>query len=60
MTINVVVTVVSCIVNFSAKISPATCKSPPIPTPPLTVNAPVEVETEIAVELIVSVLMNAV
>ena len=59
VTTTLVVTVVSCIVNFSAKISPATCKSwpiftvPAIPTPPLTTNAPVVLEIDVAVFVIV-------
>ena len=51
---NVVVTVVSCIVNFSATISPATYTLPPIPTPPFTTSAPVVVDTLAAVSYIVT------
>ena len=40
----VVVTVVYCIVNFCATISPPTYKSPPIPTPPPTTREPVIVD----------------
>ena len=46
VTKNVVVTVVSCISNSWAIILPPTYKSPPIPTPPLTINPPVLVEVE--------------
>ena len=52
VTTTLVVTVVSCIVNFSAIISPPTYKFPPIPTPPATVKAPVVVEDELLISLI--------
>ena len=58
--ISVVVTVVSCIVNFCATISPPTYKSPPMPTPPETCSAPVlvDVEDEV-VDINKSVVRNA-
>ena len=45
------VTVVYCITNLVALIVPPTFKSPPIPTPPTTVKAPVlvDVDAELAV-----------
>ena len=60
VTIDVVVTVVNCIVNFSATISPPTYKLPPIPTPPRTCNAPVIVELASAVFVTVNLLDTAV
>ena len=46
---NVVVTVVSSMVNLLATMLPPTYKSPPIPTPPATCNAPVLVDVAIVV-----------
>ena len=40
------VTVVYCITNLVALIVPPTFKSPPIPTPPTTVKAPVLVDVD--------------
>ena len=54
VTTTLVVTVVSCIVNFSATISPATYKLPPIPAPPATINAPVIVIVADAVFVILT------
>jgi hypothetical protein len=52
---SVVVTVVYSIVNFCATISPPTYKLPPIPTPPVTVKAPVAVLVAASVEVILVV-----
>ena len=53
VTMSVVVTVVYCIVNFSATISPPTYKLPPIPTPPKTCKAP-----DVVLKLFVEVVIN--
>ena len=52
---SVVVTVVNSMVNLRAKISPPTCRSLPIPTPPSTTRAPVIVEIAFVSDKIVAV-----
>ena len=51
------VIVVYCIVNWLAVIVPPTYKLPPIPTPPNTVSAPVDVLVELVELLILTVLV---